>query len=605
MKQTVRGFILAGSLAASAMVGISQSASQTAAAAPAKLPELAKDEVLLRAARDEMARASQLAVVGGKDAPYYLSYTISDADSLRVASMLGATVTKVRTQFRAPAIEVRVGSYDYDNTGHTAGGGYNGTNFADDWPLDANYLSLRNSFWLGTDYLFKAALESIARKRASQNNAAVDPNPLPNFSRVEPVVSIPKIAFEKIDEPEVLARANRLSAIFKKYPEVLTSATEIQAMTGVTTQLTSEGTMIRYEDGVAWMVGKAEAQAPDGMVVHDAATLQGLTIRQMPSEADTQKAFTEVAENVRALAKAPAAEAYTGPVLFEPRAAAQLLTQLLGDNLRFPRRPLTAPGQGVNLQPSEFESRLNSRVMPDFFDVTDDATQKTYNGKPLVGFYEYDLEGVKPKPVSIIEKGVLKNILTTRTPVRGFPESNGHARLPGNYGQRTAALGNLFVKASESKSMAELKAQMVQMIGQMNKPYGMIVRKLDYPYSGATSELQAVVQANAQGGGAARPVSPPLLVYRVYPDGREELVRGLRFHGVSSRSLRDIVAASQETAVFEYVNTATLMALLGSGGYLAPTSVVAPGLLFDELEMEVPREQLPKPAAVPPPPMTP
>jgi hypothetical protein len=113
------------------------------------------------------------------------------------------------------------------------------------------------------------------------------------------------------------------------------------------------------------------------------------------------------------------------------------------------------------------------------------------------------------------------------------------------------------------------------------------------------------VQANAQGGGAARPVSPPLLVYRVYPDGHEELVRGLRFHGVSSRSLRDIVAASQETAVFEYVNTATLMALLGSGGYLAPTSVIAPGLLFDELEMEVPREQLPKPPSVPPPSMTP
>jgi predicted Zn-dependent protease len=341
------------------------------------------------------------------------------------------------------------------------------------------------------------------------------------------------------------------------------------------------------------------------MVVHDAATLQALTIREMPSEADAVKALTEVAENVRALAKAPSAEAYTGPVLFEPRAAAQLLTQLLGDNLRITRRPLTAPGQAVNIQTSEFESRLNARVMPDFFDVTDDATQKTYNGKPLVGFYEYDLEGVKPKPISIIEKGVLKNVLTTRTPVRNFPTSNGHARLPGNYGARSAAIGNLFVKATESKSLTELKAQMIQMVSQSGKPYGMLVRKLDFPYSGATNELQAVVQANAQGGGAARPVSPPLLVYRVYPDGREELVRGLRFHGVSTRSLRDIVAASSETALFEFVNTSTLMALLGSGGYLAPTSVVSPGLLFDELEMDVPREQLPKPPAVAPPPVQP
>lgn len=600
MKQTIRGFVMAAGLAVSAVAGFAQST----ATPDLKLPNVPQDEVLLRAARDEMARAAQLAVVGGKDAPYFLSYTISDADSFRVSSMLGATVTRTRNQFRAPSMEVRVGSYDYDNTGHTAGA-FAGTNFADGWPLDANYQGLRNSFWLATDYLFKASLDSIARKRASQNNAAADPNPLPNFSRVEPVVSIPKIAFEKIDEAAIAARANRLSATFKRYPEVLTSAAEIQAMTGTTSQLTSEGTMIRYEDGIAWIVGKAEAQAPDGMVVHDAATLQALTIREMPAEADAQKAFTEVAENVRALAKAPAGEAYTGPVLFEPRAAAQLLTQVLGDNLRIPRRPLTAPGQAVNQQTSELESRLNARVMPDFFDVTDDATQRSYNGKPLAGFYEYDLEGVKPKPVSIIEKGVLKNVLTTRTPVRNFTTSNGHARLPGNYGSRTAALGNLFIKTSESKPMAELKAQMLEMIKLSGKPYGMLVRKLDYPYSGSTSELQAVVQANAQGGGAARPVSPPLLVYRVYPDGREELVRGLRFRGVSSRSLRDIVAASQETAVFEYVNTATLMALLGSGGYLAPTSVVSPGILFDELEMEVPREQLPKPPVVPPPPIQP
>lgn len=605
MKQTIRGLILAAGLTGSAAAGLAQSAATAGAPVAAKLPDLPQDEVLLRAARDEMARMSQLAIVGGKDAPYFVSYTISDADSLRVSSMLGATVNVARNQFRAPSAEVRVGSYDYDNTGHAAGGGFGGTNFSDGWPLDANYQGLRNSFWLATDYLFKASLDSIARKRASQNNAASDPNPLPNFSRVEPVVSIPKISFEKIDEPGVTARANRLSAIFKKYPEVLTSQTEIQAMTGTTTQITSEGTMIRYEDGIGWILGKAEAQAPDGMIVHDAATLQSLTIRTMPSEADAQKAFTEVAENVRALAKAPTAEAYTGPVLFEPRAAAQLLTQLLGDNLRINRRPLTAPGQAANVQTSEFESRLNVRVMPEFFDVTDDSTQKTYNGKPLVGFYEYDLEGVKPKPVSIVEKGVLKSVLTTRTPVRNFLTSNGHARLPGNYGAHTAAIGNLFVKANESKPLADLKAQMIQMVTQSNKPYGMIVRKLDYPYSGAASELQAVVQANAQGGGAARPLSPPLMVYRVYPDGREELVRGLRFHGVSARSLRDIVAASQETAVFEYVNTATLMALLGSGGYLAPTSVVAPGLLFDEIEMEVPREQLPKAPAVPPPPIQP
>ncbi|MEP6962237.1 MAG: hypothetical protein ABI995_09165, partial [Acidobacteriota bacterium] len=177
-------------------------------------------------------------------------------------------------------------------------------------------------------------------------------------------------------------------------------------------------------------------------------------------------------------------------------------------------------------------------------------------------------------------------------------------RLPGNYGARSAAIGNLFVKASESMPMADLKRQLINMIGSLGRPYGILVKKLDYPFSGSLAELQSVATANQQSGGAARPLSPPLLVYRVYPDGREELVRGLRFHGVTARSLRDVLAASQETAVFEFVNTAGALAYLGSGGYLAATSVISPGLLFEELEFEIPRDQLPKPPTVPPPPIT-
>ncbi len=596
MKNLLRASVLVAGLGASSAFVLSQTL---------QLPAVAADEVLLRAMRDEMARTAQLNVVGGKDAPYYVSYTVSDADSIHIGSNLGAAVSVDRNAFRSPAIEMRVGDYTSDNTGHVQSGAYSGTRLDGDWPLDANYLSLRNSLWLATDRAFKTGLESISRKRASQSNAAVDANPLPNFSKVEPIVSIPKLTLSKIDEAFWTGRANRLSAVFKRYPDVLSSAAEVQAMTGITTMLTSEGTMIRYEDGIGWAIGKAEAQAADGMVVHDAVSIQALTMDALVPEADMLRGFTEVAENVRALAKAPAATAYTGPVLFEPRAAAQLLAQLLGDNLRIPRRPLTNPGQAANILPSELESRLNARVLPDFFDVVDDPTQRTLDGKPLVGFYEFDLEGVRPKAVNIIQKGVMKNFLTTRTPVTGFPTSNGHARLPGNFGGKSAAIGNLFVKASESTPLAGLKQQLATMVTQLNKPYGILIRKLDFPYAGSGGELQALAQANAQAGGAARPVSPPLLVYRVYPDGREELVRGLRFHGLSARSLRDVMAASQETAVFEYVNTTTPLALLGSGGYLSPTSVIAPGLLFEELEFDVPQEQLPKPPTVPPPPMQP
>ena len=114
------------------------------------------------------------------------------------------------------------------------------------------------------------------------------------------------------------------------------------------------------------------------------------------------------------------------------------------------------------------------------------------------------------------------------------------------------------------------------------------------------SDLQALSQASQQSGGSARPLSPPVLVYRVYPDGREELVRGLRFRGVSTRALRDIWRASQETALFEFVNNCAPLALLGRRICRA-AAVVAPGLLFDEMELELPQEQLPKLPIVPPP----
>jgi len=587
----LRSAALAAGLATSAAWLISQSPSLTIPA----------DEILLRAMRDELQRSKQLAVVSGQDAPYFFSYTLTDAESLHISASMGAVVNVSRNRFRSPSTEVRVGSYDFDNTGHIFSGIYSGSRYDGNWPLDDDYANFRSELWLSTDRAFKAAVESISRKRASLNNAAAAAEPLPDFSKVTPVVSIGKVSRPKVDDEAWTARTARLAAVLSSYKEALSSGVEMQLIQGPTTLMNSEGTVVRYNDDMYWLYAKAEGQGPDGMLLHDAASIQSLELDKFPQEADLRKALTEVGENIRALVHAPASQSYSGPVLLEPRAAAQLLAQLLGDNLRVPRRPLSDPGRNVPFAPSELESRLGERVLPDSFDVIDDATQSTFNGKPLAGFYPFDMEGVPPKPVSVIEKGVLKNFLTTRQPIRAVPASNGHARLPGNYGTYAAAIGNLFVKSSETTPMADLKKRLIDLTKTRGKPYGMLVRKLDYPYSATSQELQSLAQASSQSGGSARPVSPPLLIYRVYPDGREELVRGLRFRGLTTRTLRDILAASSETEAFDFVNVAAPLAILGAGGYLAPASVISPGLLFDELELEPPQDQLPKPPTVPPP----
>jgi hypothetical protein len=337
------------------------------------------------------------------------------------------------------------------------------------------------------------------------------------------------------------------------------------------------------------------------MVLRDTLATPAFTLAKLPSEQETDASFTNLARNIKALAQAPAGEGYIGPVLFEPQAAAQLLAQLLGDNLHIPRKPVSDPSRPVNVIASEFEGRTGSRVLPEWMDVVDDPTQTSYQGKTLNGYYPFDFEGVKPKAVTVIEKGVLKTFLTTRQPTKNLPSSNGHARFPVGFGTRGAAIGNLFVKPAQSTPLADLKTRLLQMCKERDKPYGLLIRKLDFPFSGGNAEIQTLRNSSGNSGGSQRPVSPPVLMYRVYPDGREELIRGMGFKGLSTRSLRDILAASTETTVFDYINNGAPLARTGVGGYIALTSVISPGLLFDELEVDRLQDQLQKPPLVPPP----
>ena len=252
---------------------------------------------------------------------------------------------------------------------------------------------------------------------------------------------------------------------------------------------------------------------------------------------------------------------------------------------------------------SELDGRVGSRILPEWIDVVDDPTQKEWRGRTLMGAFTLDLEGQLPMPVQVIEKGVLKDILRTRQPVRGFEGSNGHARLGGGFGAKTAFLSNLFVQARQTSTAAELKKRLIESATARNKPYAILIRKMDYPSSASYGELQRLAGSMAQSGGTTRPVSPPILVYRIYADGKEELVQGLRLRNFSVRSFRDIVAASDESVAYDFIGNLAPFSLMGAGGYVAPATVIAPAVLFEELELEHPQEERPTLPVVPPPPL--
>jgi hypothetical protein len=195
---------------------------------------------------------------------------------------------------------------------------------------------------------------------------------------------------------------------------------------------------------------------------------------------------------------------------------------------------------------------------------------------------------------------VLKGYLLTRQPVRGLEGSNGRARLPGSYGASAAGFSNLFVSSSDTAPAGELRKKLMELCRARSKPYGIIVRKMDFPSSAPLDEARRLL-AGQQGSG--RPVSMPILVYKVYPDGREELVRGLRFRGLNARSLKDILAAGDDSAVFEFMDSTAPFALMGGAGFTAETCVVAPSILIDDLELHAMEDELPKLPVAPAPEM--
>ncbi|MBI4907091.1 MAG: hypothetical protein HY820_25925 [Acidobacteria bacterium] len=556
-----------------------------------------ENDIVFKAMKDEMARGRQLRVVG--DPPYFIEYALDDSDLFTVSATYGALVTESHNRLRHPRVRIRVGDPKLDNSNHIFSEMYRGTRYdPGQFSLDDNYDSLRLELWLATDRVYKQALEAFARKKASLRNINVAEE-LPDMG-VAPVVNLfAPVVRKPLDAASYRARVKEVSGLFSAYPQILNSEATASITQGVSYLVNSEGSSYRVQDNLAVFRVRATGLAPDGTQLRDYVQYLALEPEGFPATDTVKSAAVRIAENIDQLAKAPTIDNYSGPMLFEGVAGPQLLAQLLGRNLNIFRRPVSDPERPINLPAGDLEGRIGSRIMPEWMDAVDDPTQKSWRGTPLLGYYPIDSEGVVPKPLPVVEKGVLKTFYSTRQPIRGVPASNGHARLPGALGNYSALAGNLFISSSQPTSNADMKKRFLEIVKQRNLPYGVLVRKLDFPSTAGLDELRRFA-----GQQQAKPVSRPLLIYKVFPDGREEMIRGVRFRGLSARAMKDIQAASDEVYVFHYLENQAPFAHMDAGGYVAATSVVAPALLIDDLELEkIPGEQ-PKPPLVPPPPLT-
>ena len=316
------------------------------------------------------------------------------------------------------------------------------------------------------------------------------------------------------------------------------------------------------------------------------------------------------------LRAAPPAQDYTGPVLFEARAAAPMLAQVLGPAVNGARPPISfSPVMEQMLSglggKSDWVSRIGARVLPPAVSVVDDPGTKEFKGTQLIGGYAVDDEGVRAQRVMLVENGNFKSELMSRRPGPDSGQSNGHGRAA-FLNDAKPTMSNLFFSSAETVSAAELKKKFLDSCRAEKLAYCLVVREMDNPAISLLHQEDFSELLASYGGGAGTGDRLPLVVYRVYPESdREEMIRGARIIGLNSRALRNLAGIGNDTFVSNYMQSqingfaGTALGAFGSAQSGLPASVVAPSLLFEELEVRGARGEAKRLPLLPPPPMSP
>ncbi|MBV9403995.1 MAG: hypothetical protein JO211_01525, partial [Acidobacteriaceae bacterium] len=391
----------------------------------------ARSDAQLRAMLDELSRTKTLKL-NDLDKPYFVQYSSDDADELVITASVGGLITSTHSRFRQPRVEVRIGDYKFDNTNSI----YARKSRLGLFPIDDDYGALRTDLWLSTDALYKVAADQIARKRSALNEIA-EPEKTTDFAHAKPVQIIEPLVALNVDQKHWEDVVRRISARFAAHPDVLESQVRLRCIETNYRVANTEGTVVRIPEELSDVAVVASGLAPDGSRVWNHQFFTELHFSQLQKEQELYKAAEAVAAETEALTKAPWAEDYTGPVLFEQEAAAELMADILADAIRLQRKPLAPPGSdNANAQiiESVWASRVGSKVTPEWLSLVDNPAEEQYQGKPLAGHYVADDEGVPAQPVTLVDKGVLKGFLFSRLPVRETAASNGHGRLPGAWG---------------------------------------------------------------------------------------------------------------------------------------------------------------------------
>lgn len=518
--------------------------------------------VVLLALRAELARA-QAGLAGLPNAPYYFGYRVTEADMLELVASRGALELSTRNRERVLDLEMRVGDRHFDNYHwrYRPSPGMTGSRSAGlsgpPLPIDDDPEALAAALWQATDAAYKQAASEYEHAKSMQQLAAKAKDDVPDFSEQEPAHALEAKPTLEVDAKAWEGRLRKISQAFEGHPHVIASEVRLVASAGSRTVVTSQGTEIQSGQAHARLILSASAKADDGMDLQHADIIDVPSVSAMPDDAAIIARVEALVAQLEALRSAPIADPFTGPAVLEGRAAAVYFHEVFGHRVEGHRQEDESEGQ-------TFADKVGTAVMPAFIDVFDDPTIVRLDGVFLNGHYRHDDEGIPAQRAGLVDGGKLTGFLMSRIPTKAFARSNGHGRAqPG--ADVVARQGNLVVSPRTSRTKADLDAALLEQIRTQGKRYGLRFVEINGGVTNTSRYMAQAFQVN------------PVVVYRVYPDGREELVRGVTLEGTPLSSLSKIVAASDHYEVFN--------GFCGAESGLVPVSAASPALLLSQIEI--------------------
>ncbi len=565
------------------------------AAAQAAVPETDTDQTL-HAMHDEMERARTRLQLPGVDKPFYIEYRLLDIDVRAVTSSFGALISSSNTRNRFMSVDVRVGDYHLDSSNFVSEDGFQGfLGSTGEVGIDHDYNSLRQDLWLSTDQAYKQAVTQMSLKQSFLRSLTKPPE-IDDFSQTTPVIKIdPRV------EPDWTSRnwdeeSRQASAALRNFPQLNATRVNYYLVYFTYYLMNTEGTIIRSSRHLAAIEAALDTTAGDGMALHDFYSVYTAKPGDLPDPGAVGKSLAQSGTELMTMRQSPIVSDFTGPVLFQGPASGAMLAQALAPSLSGARPPLsTMPAFDEMMQRmggrSEWSGRVGTRVLPASMSLVDDPTLRELNGQALLGNYEIDDEGVKSQRVQIVENGTLKNLLMSRRPGPDFLASNGHARSALLSDTRPLS-SNLFLQATGGLNAADLKKRFLETCRDDGHEWCLEIRSMDNPAISSIRQEDFSEFIGAIAGGVASGERIPLVMYRVYvSDGHEEMVRGGHIEGLQLRSFRNIPAFGDDQAVFPYMQNpqggfaGTALGAFGSAQGGIPSTVVAPSLVLDEVEV--------------------